>query len=166
MAKNTITISLGSKSISKAIKEVKAYKKWIGSKANELTRRLAEIGASEAKVRFGGAQYDGVNDSTVKVEPTTDGYRIVASGGSVFFIEFGAGVYYNGSEPYPEPRPTGVSKIGEYGKGYGKRKAWGFYDESGELVITHGNPAAMPMYHASRTIQQEVERIAREVFAH
>ena len=166
MAKNTITISLGSKSISKAIKEVKAYKKWVESKANELTRRLAEIGASEAKVRFGGAQYDGVNDSTVKVEPTTDGYRIVASGGSVFFIEFGAGVYYNGSEPYPEPRPAGVSKIGEYGKGYGKRKAWGFYDESGELVITHGNPAAMPMYHASRTMQQEVERIAREVFDH
>ena len=31
MAKNTITISLGSKSISKAIKEVKAYKKWIES---------------------------------------------------------------------------------------------------------------------------------------
>ena len=56
MAK-TITISLGSKSISKAIKEVKAYKKWVESKANELTRRLAEIGASEAKVRFGGAQF-------------------------------------------------------------------------------------------------------------
>ena len=165
MAKNTITISLGSKSISKAIKEVKAYKKWIESKANELTRRLAEIGASEAKVRFGGAQYDGVNDSVVKVEPITNGYQVVATGGAVFFIEFGAGVYYNGSEPYPEPRPAGVSKIGEYGKGYGKRKAWGFYDESGELVVTHGNPAAMPMYHASRTIQQEVERIAREVFA-
>lgn len=165
MARKTITLSLGAKSIDKAIKELKAYQKWVEQKTNELAKRLAEIGANEARVRFMGAQYKGTNDASVSVEAIANGYKIVASGSAVFFIEFGAGVYYNGAEPYPEPRPAGVSGIGEYGKGKGKQKAWGFYDETGELIITHGTPAAMPMYHASRVMLQEIQRIAKEVFA-
>lgn len=166
MARRKITISLNSGELQRAIKEVKAYQRWVEQKTQELTKRLAELGAAEAKVRFGGAQYDGTNDSRVSIEPMADGYKVVAAGNAVFFIEFGAGVYYNGSEPYPEPRPAGVSKIGEYGQGKGKRKGWGFYDESGELVITHGVPAAMPMLNASRVMLQDIERIAKEVFAH
>ena len=164
MARRVVTIALNSSSINSAIKEVRAYKAWVERKILELTRRLAELGAAEARVRFAGAQYDGDNDAEVSVESISGGYKIVAAGGSAFFIEFGAGVYYNGAEPYPEPRPAGVAGIGQYGKGYGKRKAWGFYD-NGELVITHGTPAAMPMLHASRVMQQEVKRIAKEVFA-
>lgn len=165
MARKTITLSLSGASIDRAIKELKAYQKWVEQKANELSKRLAEIGANEASVRFMGAQYKGTNDASVSVEAIANGFKIVASGSAVFFIEFGAGVYYNGAEPYPEPRPSGVSGIGEYGQGKGKQKAWGFYDETGELIITHGTPAAMPMYHASRVMLQEIQRIAKEVFA-
>lgn len=165
MAKKVVTVSLNSRSISNAIRELQAYKAWVERKTQELTRRLAELGAQEAKVRFAGAEYDGDNDAVVSVEATDGGYKIVATGGSVFFIEFGAGVFYNGSEPYPEPRPAGVVGIGEYGQGKGKRKAWGFYDDRGNVVITHGTPAAMPMLNARRAMQQEVQRIAREVFA-
>lgn len=160
-----IDIDLNTKSIDAAIRQVEKYKRWVDSKTQELVKRLAEVGLEEARVRFSGAEYSGENDAEVTVEPIADGFKIVATGQAVFFIEFGAGVYYNGTEPYPEPRPKGISNIGEYGDGKGKRKAWGFYDESGELVITHGTPAAMPMLHASRTMQQEVERIAKEVFA-
>lgn len=166
MARHTITVKLNSKSIGSAIKELRAYRAWVERKTAELTERLAKLGAGEARVRFAGAQYDGNNDAEVSVEAIDRGYKIVAAGQSVFFIEFGAGVYYNGTEPYPEPRPAGVVGIGQYGQGKGKRKAWGFYDEGGELVITHGTPAAMPMLHASRTMQQAVEQIAKEVFAH
>ena len=160
-----ISVKLNTRSISSAIRDVQAFKSWVDIKARELTKRLAELGAAEARVRFSGAQYSGDNDAVVTVEPIANGYKIVATGGSVFFIEFGAGVYYNGAEPYPEPRPAGISGIGEYGQGKGSRKAWGFYDERGELVITHGTPAAMPMLHASRVIMQDVQRIAKEVFS-
>lgn len=166
MSKHTITVRLNSKSISSAIKEVRAYKAWVERKTRELTKRLAELGAEEAKVRFAGAQYDSDNDVSVSVKAIDNGYKIIATGGAVFFIEFGAGVYYNGTEPYPEPRPEGIVGIGEYGQGKGKRKAWGYYDDRGELVITHGTPAAMPMLHAGRTMRQQVEKTAREVFAH
>ena len=160
----TISFSLSSKSIQKAIKELSAYREWVEEKTRELTRRLAELGAYEATVRFSRAYYDGPKSIEVSVDPIPNGYKITAQGEAVCFIEFGAGVYFNGPEPYPEPRPEGVSKIGEYGQGKGKQAAWGFYDDGGDLHITHGTPAAMPMYHAGRVMQQEMERIAREVF--
>lgn len=166
MARRVLKVQLNSRSLSAALREVRSYKRWVRAKAQELTRRLAELGAREATVRFAGAQYDGVKDAYVSVEPTANGYKIVAAGGSVFFIEFGAGVYYNGTEPYPEPRPSGISGIGEYGQGKGKQDTWGYYDDAGGLVLTHGNPAAMPMYHAGRVMRQEIERVAREVFSH
>jgi hypothetical protein len=108
--------------------------------------------------------YDGVNDSEVTLKIIENGYQIVAEGHAVAFIEFGAGVYYNPSEPYPNPRPDGIVGIGEYGKGYGKRQAWGFKNESDELVITHGNPAAMPMWYASEEMRNSILQIARRVF--
>lgn len=160
----TIRLRLNGQSIDKAIAEVKEYKAWMHRKTEELAQRLAMIGMDEASIRFGTAMYPDHN-SEVTIEPTDKGWKIIASGEDVCFIEFGAGVYYNGSEPYPEPRPPGVVGIGEYGQGKGKQDAWGYYDDNGELVITHGTPAAMPMYHASRVMEQELLRIAREVFA-
>lgn len=160
-----ITISLSEKSINRAIKELERYKKWVEEKTCLLCERLAMIGAHEASVRFTTAIYDGDNDVSVEVKPTDNGWAIIASGQAVAFIEFGAGVYHNPTEPYPNPRPDGIVGIGEYGKGYGKRQAWGYYDESGELVLTRGVPAAMPMWYAAKEMEQEILKIAREVFA-
>ena len=151
-------------SIDSAIKELKAYRDSLDGKKDKLLEELANIGVREASVRFTTAMYDGVNDSSVTREVINDGYAIVAEGQAVAFIEFGAGVYHNSGEPYPDPRPEGIVKIGEYGKGHGKRQAWGFKDESGELVITHGNPAAMPMWYAGEEMQSKIQKIVLEVF--
>ena len=151
-------------SIAQAIKELKAFQNSLESKRQQLLEELAKIGLNEAQVRFTDAMYDGVNDSEVTLETIENGYQIVAKGQAVAFIEFGTGVYYNPTEPYLKARPDGIVGIGEYGKGYGKRQAWGFKDESGNLVITHGNPAAMPMWHASEEIRNSILKIARRVF--
>lgn len=158
-----IKVRLGGSSIDKAIKELKSYEAWVKRKTAELTERLATLGAMEATVRFSRAYYDGKKDVSVSVEPIPNGWKIVASGQDVCFIEFGAGVYFNGSEPYPD-RPKGIAGIGEFGQGKGKQNTWGYYSDSGDLVLTHGTPAAMPMLHASRVMEQEIRRIAREVF--
>lgn len=164
MAKTTLNVKLSPQSLIRSIRTVEAYKRRIIQKGHELTERLALIGAKEASVRFTTAIYDGVNDSDVTAEPIENGWRIVARGQAVCFIEFGSGVYHNPAEPYPLPRPSGIVGIGEYGKGMGKRQAWGYYQD-GELVITRGNPASMPMWYASQEALKQVERIAREVFA-
>lgn len=157
-------MGLNTSSIEKAIKELKAYRDSIDAKKYRLLEELTKIGLREASIRFTTAMYDGVNDSNVRAELTHFGYRIVAEGKAVAFIEFGSGVYHNSGEPYPDPRPDGIVGIGEYGKGYGKRQAWGYKDESGELVITHGNPAAMPMWYASEEMRNAIVKTFKEVF--
>lgn len=164
VAKQVITMSLSSSSIQNAITELKAYRDSLDAKLKKLLEELAYIGVKEASVRFTTAIYDGVNDSSVTLETIKDGYCIKAEGKAVAFIEFGAGVYHNPGEPYPNPRPSGIVGIGEYGKGYGKRQAWGFRDESGELVITHGTPAAMPMWYASEEMRDSILQKFKEVF--
>lgn len=164
MAKKIIKMSLSVSSIDNAIAELKAYRDSIDRKKDKLLEELANIGVKEASVRFTTAMYDGVNDSSVSLETTNSGYAIIAEGHAVAFIEFGAGVYHNAGDPYPNPRPEGIVGIGEYGKGHGKRQAWGFVDDSGELVITHGNPAAMPMWYASEEMRSKIQKIAQEVF--
>ena len=157
-------MQLSSKSMRDAIAELESYRDSLAAKTDKLLEELAYIGVKEASIRFTTAMYDGVNDSSVTLETIPDGYCIVAEGKAVAFIEFGAGVYYNPSEPYPNPRPDGIVGIGEYGKGRGQRQAWGFRDESGELVITHGNPAAMPMWYASEEMRSAIKAKFLEVF--
>ena len=164
MRKTVIKCTLDKRDINRAIKELKQFKRDFLKKEKRLLEGLAEIGLKEASVRFTTAMYDGTNDVSVHLDETKNGYVIVADGEAVAFIEFGAGVYHNTSEPYPNPRPEGIVGIGEYGKGKGKRKAWGYMNENDELVITRGNPAAMPMWYASEEIKNSILKIAKEVW--
>lgn len=164
MSKTVINYSLSVSDINRAIREVEKFKREFLKKKEQFMNGLAMIGVKEASVRFTTAIYDGVNDAEVTLDKTDNGYRITANGQAVAFIEFGAGVYHNPSEPYPEPRPAGIVGIGEYGLGKGKQKAWGFKDESGEVVITRGNPASMPMWYASTEMKNSILKVAREVF--
>ena len=164
MKKTVIKCTLDTEDVARAIKELKAFKKEFLEKEKRLRQGLAEIGLKEASIRFTTAMYDGMNDVSVRLNRKKNGYVIVAKGKAVAFIEFGAGVYHNTGEPYPNPRPEGIVGIGEYGKGKGKRKAWGYLDENNEVVITRGNPAAMPMWYASEEIKNSISRVVREVF--
>jgi hypothetical protein len=164
MRETVIECKLDTQDINRAINDLKRFKQEFLKREKRLLEGLAEIGLREASVRFTTAMYDGINDVSVSLNTTSDGYVIVADGKAVAFIEFGAGVYHNTSEPYPNLRPNGIVGIGEYGKGRGKRKAWGYKNENDELVITRGNPAAMPMWYASEEIKNSVLRVVKEVF--
>ena len=176
----TISINLGSiSSIRQGAAEIRAYSKWVEQKSRQLAEELSLIGINEASIRFATAMYDGTNDVQVMTEESADGdnyvFKIIASGQVVCFIEFGAGVYHN-TAAYPLPKPEGVVGIGEYGSHKGKQNYWGYYGDNpgsngwvvetkkGSVVITHGNPAAMPMYYASSEMKQKILSIAREVF--
>lgn len=162
--KKTIRMRLDNKSIDNAIKQIEAYKKWVEDKTKVLCRKCADLGLTVASANFSGAYYDGTNDVSVTVEQTEKGYKILASGEAVCFIEFGAGVHYNGAEPYPIPRPEGIVGIGAYGEGQGAHDGW-YYLDGNEKQYTHGNPAAMPMYNAQKSIKETLTQIATEVFA-
>lgn len=173
MAKTVIRCSLDSKEIDRAIKEVKKYKQEFRKKVETYRKRMAKELVEIVSLNFGSATMEhtiqGVSrkpDVSVNVTDRGDVSVVVAVGEDAVWCEFGAGVYYNGSvgsSPHPNGQELGFT-IGSYGKGYGKGNAWGYYDDNGELVITRGTPATMPMYNAAKEVTKRAIEIAREVF--
>ena len=172
MAKRTIKIGLSEQDIDRAIRELAQYKADFTQKVELLREKVAERLADEARSGFTGAIADdlvkgGQRLADVKVSVDNRGSLtvVVASGEDAVWVEFGAGVYHN-SSPGSSPHPSGVElgfTIGSFGKGNGKKKTWGFY-EDGELKLSQGTPATMPMYRAMQTVCNDIKDIAREVF--
>lgn len=146
------------------------------AKVSEFVRRLAEVGTETAQMYFSAAQYDGTNDVTVHSEATPSGYRIVAEGEAVAFIEFGSGVL---QPPYPSDAVV-MHPRGSYGQGKGANpNGWVYvgepgtggvqmYDRRGNpkegVYRTKGNPPAAAMYYAVRAMRDAAPSIAKEVF--
>lgn len=173
MGKKVIRISLSEKDIDRAIKELEQYKREIIRKTELLRTKVAERIVNLAQSGFNGAVVDDLtNESgakTAEVQVSIDEREkvsiVIAAGEDAVWVEFGAGVYHNGSAGsslHPKGSELGFT-IGGYGKGMGKRQTWGFY-ENGELRLTHGTPAIMPMYNAVKTVCDEIVDIAKEVF--
>lgn len=174
MGKKVIRISLSEKDIDRAIKELEQYKREIIRKTELLRTRIAERIANFTQSGFNGAVVDDLTggsggarkaDVRVSIDERENVSVIIAAGEDAVWVEFGAGVFHNGStggSPHPKGSELGFT-IGGYGKGMGKRQTWGFY-EDGELRLTHGTPAVMPMYNALKTVCEEITSIAKEVF--
>lgn len=172
MGKKVIRFGLSEREISKAIRELEQYKQEIIQKTDLLRERVAERIAELSRSGFAGAIVDDLvkgGQRTAQVDVSIDNREnvtiVIANGEDAIWAEFGAGVHHNGS-PGSSPHPKGSEMgftIGGYGKGMGKKDTWGFY-EDGELRLTHGAPATMPMYNALKTVCDEISEIAREVF--
>lgn len=173
MGKKIITFGLSEQGIEGAIKELEQYKQDILKKTELLREKVADRLADEAQKGFNGAVVDdlvrgGNRYGSVDVSVDNRGAItvVIADGEDAVWIEFGAGVHHNGS-PGSSPHPNGAElgmTIGGFGKGNGKKDTWGFY-EDGELKLTRGTPATMPMARAVTTVCNEISEIAREVFA-
>lgn len=175
MGKKKITVTLSERGIDDAIKELREYQRDLTRKTELLREKIAERIASEAQQGFNGAIVDDIlgsygsshnADVSVTIDNRDKVTVVIASGEDAVWVEFGAGVYHNGtagSSPHPNGAELGLT-IGSYGQGYGKRAVWGYYDDSNTLVLTHGTPARMPMARAVNTVLNDIKAIADEVF--
>lgn len=171
----TIKVPLSIPAYDSLIRKIEDLGNWQSDRAIVFADRLAQEGMEIASVKFSQAVYDGTNDVSVTVEPRGNNVRaVVATGGATLFIEFGTGVTY--PDDHPEAGELGM-KRGEYGQGHGKQHSWGYYGDPGTngvlkekknggfVVITHGNPANMPMYETVKELQDRLTEIAKEVFS-
>lgn len=156
-----IQVELSRKGLTRAMNELREYKKWVEAKEGELTQRLAALGATVASIQFSRAIYNGSKDISVRVDSTGSVAVIYAEGESVAFVEFGAGSKYGYGHP----------QAGEFGVGPGTYpEGKGHWDDPngwwyGHNQHTYGNPPAMAMYQAVQTMTEQLTQIAREVFA-
>ena len=180
-----INITLGEKNAFKeGSKSLREYAKQLERDANLMTETIAMKLQLQAESNFRQAVYDMIIPegggeavgTTPKVKVHIKRNReftvVIAEGEEAIFVEFGAGVYYNGgvgSSPHPRGNDLGYT-IGSYpteskkGFNQGTLPVWGFKNEDGELKLTHGTKAQMPMYNAMKTIVSEIDSIARVVF--
>lgn len=171
----TINVPLSIPAYDSLIQKIEDLGNWQSDRAIVFADRLAQEGMEIASIKFSQAVYDGTNDVSVTVEPRGNNVRaVVATGGATLFIEFGTGVTY--PDDHPEAGELGM-KRGEYGQGHGKQHSWGYYGDPGTngvlkekknggfVVITHGNPANMPMYETVKELQDRFTEIAKEVFS-
>ena len=173
MSKKVIRVGLNVKDINKAIREVNKFKEDFRKKVDTYRKRIADEIAVQASLNFGNSTVDDVingssrtPDVQVSVSERGKVAVVIADGEDAVWCEFGAGVYHNGSvgsSPNPYGEDLGFT-IGSYGKGYGKKQVWGYYDEDSNLILTRGTPATMPMYNAAQEIMRKSVEIAREVF--
>lgn len=128
MGKKVIRISLSEKDIDRAIKELEQYKREIIRKTELLRTRIAERIANLAQSGFNGAVVDDLTggsggarkaDVRVSIDERENVSVIIAAGEDAVWVEFGAGVFHNGStggSPHPKGSELGFT-IGGYGKG-------------------------------------------------
>lgn len=171
----TVKVPLSQRGIDTLLREIESYTVWLKERSQVLLDRLAQAGFEVASARFAKAAYDGTNDASVSLETRSEGVRaVVAVGASVLFIEFGTGVTYQ--DNHPQAAELGM-KRGEYGQGHGKQSSWGYYGDPGTngvvkmkkdgstVVITHGNPANMPMYETVKELEAMLPELVKEVFS-
>lgn len=171
----TVKVPLSQRGIDTLLREIESYTVWLKERSQVLLDRLAQAGFEVASARFAKAAYDGTNDASVSLETRSEGVRaVVAVGASVLFIEFGTGVTY--PDNHPQAAELGM-KRGEYGRGHGKQSSWGYYGDPGTngvvkmkkdgstVVITHGNPANMPMYETVKELEAMLPDLVKEVFS-
>lgn len=171
----TVKVPLSQRGIDTLLREIESYTVWLKERSQVLLDRLAQAGFEVASARFAKAAYDGTNNASVSLETRSEGVRaVVAVGASVLFIEFGTGVTY--PDNHPQAAELGM-KRGEYGQGHGKQSSWGYYGDPGTngvvkmkkdgstVVITHGNPANMPMYETVKELEAMLSDLVKEVFS-
>lgn len=171
MSKRVIKCNLNQKSIQNAIKQLETYQNSLRDKNELFVKRLCELGIPviDQNIAIAQGDSDKNHNTYIKINRFGDYSKatLVCEGSDLIFIEFGAGIFYNGeagSSPHPKGEEFGYT-IGSYGQGKGKNESWVYVADSGEWVRSHGTEATMPMYKASVEIMQNIRRIAKEVFS-
>ena len=156
-----IKVSLSPSSIDAAIKQLEDYSKDLDRKAQELCKRLADMGAMYAEWNFSGVLYAGDIDYKITVDRVNaNTYAIKANGETVLLMEFGAGVKHGYGHP----------QAAEFGMGPGTYpNGKGHWDDPNGWFYAHGkrswgNPANRCMYNAKKEVERNAQKIAREVF--
>lgn len=161
-----ITINgVSEKSLRNAANKVRAYKNRVIANNREFLKDLAVTGMDEAGNYLTVIASDYIPPDFTTYDPHVygDGSKGAMSttlrlkGEQAAFVEFGAGVHYNGN-PHGSPHPWGVElgfTIGDYGLHQGLKDGWW---HAGHYY--HGTPAAMPLYHASIAMKQNARVLA------
>lgn len=161
--------------IDEAIKSLTDYSNQLQKRAEEIVKRLAQLGYDVAYQIMAGHIYSGetINSLTI-VENDPTHYTLMAGSVALLFFEFGAGTM-----------GVGHPLAGDFHMGAGTYpgqthaldpNGWWFPTDDENLIIrrnkdgqgwghSYGNAPHMPFFNASKRMNDDLEKIAKEVFS-
>lgn len=164
-----LDLELSIHSMQEAINYIEQYKRYMILKTARFVEELASVGIPviDANMNTEGDS-DPEHYAFVKVHSYGDYSEAILTvqGRDLLFIEFGAGVHYNGaagSSDHPKGTEWGYT-IGSYGHGHGAEDFWWYQDDSGDSKKSYGTKASMPVLQADKEIMSKVREVARKVF--
>lgn len=177
MAKKPLKADLSISSIRNLQKELEKYRDSLTYKCRLLAEELAKTGIKVAQAKIDESTLG--KYVTIKTDITEEkaGCKaiLVATGevkesegyapfNTLLAIEFGAGIHYN-KTPNPNADKFGLG-VGTFpGQIHAFEDGWHYWDHKEQKWrYTHGVKATMPMYNASMEIQQNIVKIAKDVF--
>lgn len=159
-------------SLQKAARQVEAYRDQLIDNNAAFLSTLLSVGVREGYNYNNNVADDYDPPDFERVDPLMSGgsspkmsATLSLVGEDAAFVEFGAGVHYNGN-PGGSPHPLGAElgfTIGSYGMHQGLNDYW-FYKEDGEWKKSHGTPAEMPLFRAGQAMRNNLMKVAREAF--
>lgn len=166
-------LTINADDFAKEARRIKALQEEYRSKVKDFIQELIGVGIPVIYRNLYGAGDSEPPDLATTTPHVMMGVRdgnmfatLRLRGEDVMFVEFGAGVHYNGP-PGQSPNPKGAElgyTIGSYGLGQGRYDHWWYTDDNGEMKVSYGTEATMPMYKADMEIQHRYIDIARKVF--
>lgn len=185
MTKKTISITLSSKSIENAIKELEKYKNSLEYKTRLLAETLAERGVEIARVKvadfdaiLSGELIGSIHDEYVESIPCGAIFAVVCDSKHAVFVEFGTGE--RGKEFPAEHLPEGLVwdynigstiKVAEHDINFKNGTVikagehyWFYPGKDGKWHITKGMPSRPFMYETWAELYKIVPSVATEIF--
>lgn len=162
----TIDIDLSADSFLSAAKQLRDYADSLQGKSERLVKDLGDAGVEHANMYLDHDDTGATRNSIQFTQNVNIG--VISVGGAAVWIEFGTGVYRNGSVgsyPHPKAQELGMYAIGTYGYGYGANpEGWFYRGADGKKHFTRGVQCNPFMYNAAQDIRRELLDMAKEVF--
>lgn len=180
--KRKIQLTLNTRSIDAAIKEVKGRKLYIERRTKTACERIAERAVDLCRANLlaetmqqSGDLYDKISADVVYDGDKKNGkFRVILKADSehALYVEFGSGIEGKKS-PHPQAGKWGGKKYRDTGwwtaadgKDMAQMYGWLPFELPDGTVIyyTEGQPARPFMYKTRQQLQEEIPKILREVF--
>ena len=175
-----LNISLTRKGdVQKAIEALEEYKRKLVDKETLFCQRLAEIGVMAASAKLSTGDGDSSRLASFSIDFIAGGENVscvlsitsvpnILEDGRTYYPhlgwEFGAGIYYNNGNVHPKAHELGMG-VGTFpDQTNAMYNHWWYRDEGGNLHLSRGTQATMPMHTATVEMIQNIEAIAKEVY--
>lgn len=170
MAKRVFKTSLSVDSIRNLQKELEKYKDSLTYKARLLAERLSERGVEIARVQvaeldaiFTGELIESLHSEYQGSTPYGAIFAVVADSSHAIYVEMGTGIV-GAKHPYPGKLPAVYAQGKTIRQLADGRYGWFYKDKDGNWWFTEGMPSRPFLYNTSLELQNEVVKIAKEIF--